>query len=74
MGAEHDAQARVRRTAIACGKLLTHRGEPVLQPVSESAGEAGHVKELTNLTHVHAAFQAELLDRHTVVFTVLAAA
>ena len=74
MGAEHDPQARVQRTAIACGKLLTHRGEAVLQPVSESAGEAGHVKELTNLTHVHATFQAELLNRHAVVLTVLAAA
>ncbi len=73
MGAEHDTQARVQRTAIACGKLFTNRCQTVLQPVSEGAGEAGHVKELTNLTHVHATFQAELLDRHTVVFTVLAA-
>ena len=61
MGAEHDAQARVQRTAIACGKLLTHRGEAVLQPVSKSAGEAGHVKELADLAHVNATLQAELL-------------
>ena len=73
MGAEHDAQARVQRTAIACGKLFTNRCKAVLQPVSESAGEAGHIKELTDLTHVHATFQAELFNRHTVVFTVLAA-
>ena len=74
MGAEHNPQARVQRTAIACGELLTHRGEAILQPVSESAGEAGHVKELTDLAHVHATFQAELLNRHAVVLTVLAAA
>ena len=74
MGAEHDAQARVQRTAIACGKLLTHRGEPVLQAVGKGAGKAGNVEELADLAYVHAALQAQLLKRDAVVFTVLAAA
>ena len=74
MGAEHDAQARVHRTAIAGGKLFAHRGQAVLQAVGEGAGEAGHVEELANLAHVHAALQAELLQRDTVVLAVLAAA